>query len=122
MVNYLFLDVDGVLNNWNWTTNRFLAHSGKGALLCVNDTLVNNLKLLYDAYDLKIVLSKCCSQQGAGGGGVTYGSRPFHFISKTNNSHFTLVSDNIIVNLRSRTWICYTITTQLYLIRNICMI
>jgi hypothetical protein len=61
MVNYLFLDVDGVLNNWHVsstkTTNRILGNSSKGALLMINDSLVDNLKLLYDKHNLNLILS-----------------------------------------------------------------
>lgn len=56
MKTFLFLDVDGVLNN-NMRTNRVLGHTKDGALLFINDKLVNNLKYLYDKYNLNLILS-----------------------------------------------------------------
>jgi hypothetical protein len=57
MKRFLFLDVDGVLNTTNLKSSRILGHSKNGAILPINDALVNNLKYLYDKYDLNLVLS-----------------------------------------------------------------
>ena len=57
MKRFLFLDVDGVLNTTNFKSNRILGYSNNGAILPINDALVNNLKYLYDRYDLNLVLS-----------------------------------------------------------------
>ena len=57
MKRFLFLDVDGVLNTTNLMSSRILGHTKNGAILPINDSLVNNLKYLYDKYDLNLVLS-----------------------------------------------------------------
>lgn len=57
MSNFLFLDVDGVLNKLNLCEGRFIGHSSKGSLLFVDDVMIGYLKEVYDKHDLKIILS-----------------------------------------------------------------
>lgn len=58
MVNYILLDIDGVLNNSNhWKHLRFLGHNDDGALLAIDDSQVDNLKYIYDKFNVKIILS-----------------------------------------------------------------
>lgn len=58
-MNYIFLDVDGVLNTWGFgKNNRVLDNNKRGALLVIDDTLVNNLKNIYRTVPkIRIVLS-----------------------------------------------------------------